>query len=176
MILELREIDSFPAHVFLEGNPEKLVLDYNGIRGIKEIAVSLEIQKTDEEYFCQGEIEARVRLECARCLREFDSRIKNKTNFIICSESLHAARSGQGIDNEDYVFFQGPDLQADLTDIVRQSIILAVGMKPLCSEDCRGLCPNCGVNLNEQTCSCIAEKGDPRWESLKKLHMVNGQE
>ena len=77
----------------------------------------------------------------------------------------------EGIDdNEDYIFFKSSDLQADLSDIVRQAIILAVGMKPLCSEDCRGLCPDCGVNLNKQSCRCASEKIDPRWEGLKKLH------
>ncbi len=169
MILALNELDSFPAHIILEGDPEKIIPDFEGILGVKKVALSLGIQKSGEEYFCQGVIDATVRLECARCLGEFEFELRNKTDFIICSEGVYAERSKQGIDCEDYVFFQGPELQADLTDTVRQAIILSVGMKPLCSENCQGLCPRCGSNLNEQTCTCAVESIDPRWENLKKL-------
>lgn len=169
MILDLREIDNFPAHLFLEGDPSRIAPDYDGLRGVSKVTAELDIQKSGEEYFCQGQVEAMVRLECSRCLKEFDTQVGNKTDFIVCCESLYADRSNKGLDDEDYVFFRGSDLQADLTDIVRQTIILAVGLKPLCAEDCRGLCPTCGVNLNEQSCSCNAEKIDPRWEGLKRL-------
>jgi uncharacterized protein len=169
MILNLRELDSFPAHIILEGDPEKIIPVFEGILGVEKVALSLDIQKSAEEYFCQGVIDATVRLECARCLGEFECKLRNKADFIICSEGLYAERSKQGIDYEDYVFFQGPDLQTDLTDIVRQTIILAVEMKPLCSENCQGLCPRCGTNLNERRCSCADESIDPRWEDLKRL-------
>lgn len=169
MILDLREFDSFPAHAYLEGNPDRISLDYMGLRGVKKVTVELDIQKSAEEYFCQGKVEAIVKLECARCLQEFDACIDNKTDFIICSERQFSARTEKTIDDEDYVFFQRADLQTDLTNIVRQTIILAVGMKPLCSEDCRGLCPHCGVNLNKQSCHCAAEKIDPRWEGLNRI-------
>jgi uncharacterized protein len=169
MILNLRELDSFPAHVILEGDPGKIIPDFEGIVGVQKVSAVLDIQKSGEEYFCQGEIDATVRLECARCLSEFESELRNTTDFIVCSESLYAERIREGIDYEDYTFFQGADLQADLTAIVRQTIILAVGLKPLCSESCRGLCPHCGVNLNEQTCGCAAKHIDPRWEQLKKF-------
>lgn len=169
MILNLRELDSFPAHIILEGDPEKIIPDYEEILGIRKVSVSLDIQNSGEEYFCQGVVDAKVQLECARCLSEFDYELRNKTDFIICSEALYAERSKQGIDYEDYAFFQGPDLQTDLTDIVRQTIILAVEMKPLCSENCQGLCPHCGTNLNEQRCTCAVENNVARWDELRKL-------
>jgi uncharacterized protein len=169
MILALREADSFPAHVILEGVPGKIIPDYEGILGVEKVSAVLDIQKSGEEYFCQGVIEATVQLECARCLGVFEFQARSRTGFIICSESLYAEHSRQGIDDEDYVFFQGPELQADLTDTVRQAIILSVGMKPLCTANCQGLCPRCGINLNEHACTCAVENIDPRWEGLKKF-------
>ena len=47
--------------------------------------------------------------------------------------------------------------------------VLAVPMKNLCSEDCKGLCPKCGKNLNEGLCNCNEENIDPRWETIQKL-------
>ncbi len=169
MILDLREQDSFPVHLLLEENPAKIVADYDGLCEIRKVAVELDVNNSGEEYFCRGEVRATVRLECCRCLEEFNAEVEEQTDFIVCSESLHADRSAEAQDDEDYVFFQGPDLRADITDIVRQTIILAVGMKPLCAEDCRGLCPTCGVNLNEESCRCTVEISDPRWEGLKRL-------
>jgi len=61
------------------------------------------------------------------------------------------------------------DQVADLTDMVRQELLLALPMKPLCSEECKGLCPRCGVNLNIETCDCRVKGMDSRWEGLKDL-------
>lgn len=57
----------------------------------------------------------------------------------------------------------------DLTEAVRQYLLLAVPMKPLCRNECAGICPNCGKNLNEGSCECPAQEIDPRWSQLTKL-------
>ena len=62
----------------------------------------------------------------------------------------------------------GDDSFADLTEELRQDIILYFPSNPVCSEDCKGLCPHCGANLNEGPCSCRPE-GDPRWGGLDGL-------
>jgi uncharacterized protein len=59
--------------------------------------------------------------------------------------------------------------EIDLSFGVRESLLLALPMKVLCSEDCKGLCPHCGANLNEESCDCVAETIDPRWAELRKL-------
>jgi len=61
----------------------------------------------------------------------------------------------------------------DLDEYIRDYAVLAVPMKNLCSEDCKGLCPKCGKNLNEGTCNCSEENIDPRWESIQKLKTKN---
>ncbi|MEW5993713.1 MAG: DUF177 domain-containing protein [Candidatus Zixiibacteriota bacterium] len=169
MILNLRDFKEFPAHVFLRGDPQQLAMDYESVRGVDSVAAELDIQKSGEEFYCQGRVTAAVRLECARCLGEFAVNIGNNTDFIICSEDLYRSRSEKATDDEDYAFFQGADLQADISDVVRQAIILSIGLKPLCSENCRGLCPVCGANRNETACTCRQEAIDPRWEALQRF-------
>ena len=61
------------------------------------------------------------------------------------------------------------DEQIDLGQLVLEQFYLAVPMKPLCRESCRGLCPECGTNLNTGTCSCMREWVDPRLEGLRAL-------
>lgn len=59
----------------------------------------------------------------------------------------------------------------DLSEAVRQYALLAVPMKPLCTEDCAGLCPDCGQNLNRGACNCRQDDIDPRWTVLKQVNL-----
>lgn len=168
MILDLREFDSFPAETVLTGDSSSLNLDFQGLNELKSLRVDLRIQESGEEYFCQGTVQATVNVECSRCLNGFDKECESSIDFIACTETLHDDEKDV-LDTEDYAYFKDGDLQADISDIVRQAIILSLSLKPLCAEDCKGLCPQCGINLNETTCSCVKEVIDPRWEALKKL-------
>jgi uncharacterized protein len=168
MILDLREFETFPAHTLLEGDPENFVIDYEGLTKVNKVSHKLDIQQSGEEYFCQGKVSASVTIECSRCLKLFERHLDEKTDFIVCSKPDEEEKENIP-DNEDYAYFIGSDIQVDITDITRQAIILAVSMKPLCNENCRGLCQDCGANLNDSTCNCSKETIDPRWEGLKNL-------
>lgn len=168
MILDLREFETFPARALLQSRPGELEIEFNGLMAVKNAGLELKIQKSGEEYFCQGVVTALATLECSRCLEDFDTVLTGSTDFIVCAEGCHN-KDGDVIDDEDYAYFKGADLRADLTELARQAIILAVGMKPLCSEECRGICSQCGVNLNDETCNCINKIDDERREDLKNL-------
>jgi uncharacterized protein len=169
MILKMREFEEFPAQVYLHADQGQLKVIYDCVNAVGNIDVQLSIQKSGDEFFCLGELETSVNLICSRCLSNFDAHMRNNLDFIVCSEETHLERQSEALDDEDYVFIQGAELQADISDIVRQSIILGVGLKPLCSENCQGLCPTCGANRNEQQCDCRPQTIDPRWEALQQL-------
>lgn len=167
MILDLRQFETFPVNTVIEGIPERVSVDFDSFKRIVRVSQQLNIQKSGDEYFCQGTLTAEVELECARCLNKFVEKISTQLDFIACSEDVYAQRAYK--DTEDYALFQGGDLVTDISDIVRQAIILSVSLKPLCSEECKGLCSSCGINLNEGSCNCKKETIDPRWEALKQL-------
>jgi uncharacterized protein len=171
MILELKKFDNFPVHVELIDTFSKQNVEMDGISSIDKTMLELDIQKSGEEYFCQGQLTASVTVECSRCLKPLNQNIENETDFII---SAPKTPGDSIIDDEDHVYFDH-ELRADLWEIVRQTVILAVSMKPLCSEDCRGLCPHCGTNLNEKHCECNVRTIDPRLEPLKKLLPSNNR-
>lgn len=164
MILELKKFNTFPVHIKLEDAESQTNIDMPGIGSIDKSVLELDIQKVEEEYFCHGVLESQISLECARCLEPFKQKITNSTDFIASPPSHKAAPE----DDEDRVYYDA-DLRADLWEIVRQTVILAVSMKPLCQDDCRGLCPQCGTNLNVKKCKCRVTDIDPRLEPLKKL-------
>ena len=169
MIVDFREFETFPAHKVLEGGPENISLDYQGVHSVKSVKVDLSIQQSGEEFFCQGEVVAAVTVECARCLGSFDSNIVGKTDFIVCSADLTETNAKEAVDTEDYVHFVDQAMRADISEVVRQAILLEVDLKPICSEDCKGLCDQCGKNLNEDDCDCQNEVIDERWAALKDV-------
>ncbi|HOP06506.1 MAG TPA: DUF177 domain-containing protein [candidate division Zixibacteria bacterium] len=167
--MDLREFAEFPARKRIEGNPSEFKLDYDSIEGVRQILADLSIQRSGEEYFCRGEISATMTLECARCLGTFEVKVVADVDFIACSRSHYDSFRSEAVDSEDYVLFDGMNLVCDITDQVRQALLLCVDMKPLCSEDCRGLCSVCGANLNNGDCNCERKETDPRWSELADL-------
>lgn len=169
MIINFREFETFPAHKVLEGGPDSISLDYQGVHSITAVKVDLSIQQSGEEFFCQGEVSAEVKTECARCLGSFDLSVVGHTDFIVCSTDRRDANAKEAIDTEDYVPFVDQAMNADIGEVVRQAILLEVGLKPLCSDVCKGLCALCGKNLNKGACDCQNEVIDERWAALKDL-------
>lgn len=167
MILDLRVFEEFPAETAIEADEGEFdPLDDSVVR-VDSVGCELAIQKSAQEYFCQGRVKARMKLECARCLADFGNEVDTDISFVVCSKD--EAEQYRGRDDEDYVCFEGNDLQVNIVEPVRQALVLALPMKPLCSEDCRGLCSRCGANLNRKQCDCNNDTTDPRWDGLKGL-------
>jgi|HigsolmetaGSP12D_1036236.scaffolds.fasta_scaffold01453_3 uncharacterized protein len=113
-----------------------------------------------------GELSGRIRLSCSRCLSPVDSdyRVPYRESFQpVASEEKAVEEEGA-----DFVPFAGDLL--DIRPFLEEELLLHLPYAPLCSEDCRGLCPECGANLNERTCGCDRETIDPRLAVLKDWH------
>ncbi len=169
MILDLRKYEDFPVRELLDIGPSQVRLFRDDVKKIISVLIDLSIQKSGEEYFCRGKITALVMLECSRCLEETSTELFETADFIICSANRATVKDKNIVDDEDYVYYQGDELRVDLSDIIHQTLILALPMKPLCSETCRGLCPRCGMNLNTGRCNCRVKEPDERWRGLRNL-------
>ncbi|RKX28346.1 MAG: hypothetical protein DRP47_04525 [Candidatus Zixiibacteriota bacterium] len=169
MKLCLRDIDAFPARVCLKADPDSFKINYDGVFGTRQVEVDLDIQKSGDEFFCQADVRGIVVLECARCLEHYEAELTSIINFIVCSKATYDEFRKEAEDDETYIFYRGEEQAVDISEIVRQSIMLAVPMMPICSDDCKGLCPTCGINLNLHDCDCSQEHIDERWEGLRDL-------
>lgn len=173
MKLDVNRFESFPARVVLEGRLDPLKPDSDSLIGIGQVRIDLRVQKSNDEFYCQGEMTAKATLECARCLGEFERELSGKVDFIVSDKEKQSQWATEAIDDEDYLFLDSSGLSVDLTPIIRQAIVLSLSMKPICSENCRGFCSVCRVNLNKSSCNCQQKSTDPRWDALKDL--ANGQ-
>ena len=142
-------------------------VDIAGEEGRVEGKVTL--TRTDRSILVNCVLRMEIELACSRCLNLFSCplilRIAEEyfpTIDIITSAPIAVPdESGRFIIDEHHVL--------DLTEAIRQYTVLATPMKPLCRDDCAGLCPRCGHNLNEGKCSCPPPDADPRWAALRNL-------
>ena len=128
------------------------------------------LSKFENQIILDSETEINANLICDRCVGDFQSIIKSKFRTVY----LYMANYDDADNEKEDVVFIHPDRDnIDLDEYIRDYAVLAVPMKKLCKEDCKGLCPKCGKNLNEETCNCNEENIDPRWESIQKLKTKN---
>lgn len=105
------------------------------------------------------------KFQCDRCLEKFTKEIIAKSQIIYTED--YGLIDGE--DKSEILYLNPGKEEICISEDIRQFVILNIPAKLLCNENCKGLCPNCGENLNISKCSCKEELIDPRWEKLKKL-------
>ncbi|MDQ7783386.1 MAG: DUF177 domain-containing protein [Desulfomonilaceae bacterium] len=125
--------------------------------------------ESGENLLLSVRIQARMHLSCFRCLREFDSDHEIEMDVIVRRKDKESPGDDEVVDSgANEVWTEGPEL--DLGTLLAQELLLEMPMKPLCSQDCAGLCPRCGALKGSDQCTCREEhETDPRWHALAKL-------
>lgn len=129
----------------------------------------LRLHRTNQGIYVDGVIETSVRLECTRCLRPFSMALSfplREEFYPVINVLSGAPVAGP---HDDDAFAIDEHHQVDLREPIRQALVLALPMKPLHSEDCKGLCPHCGKDLNDGPCGCAVEEEDPRMSAMRAL-------
>jgi uncharacterized protein len=108
-------------------------------------------------------------LQCARCLEPVKQEVTRDFELLYRPLGADAGRDELSVtDAEAEIgYYQGDGLL--LEDVLREQVLLALPLKVTCGPDCKGLCPQCGKNLNQEQCSCSTAVEDPRWAALKEV-------
>ena len=155
-IIDLARLDKTGEEISGETSIEAFDYDTEFVHPLSGVIYRVFAQITGSELLVRGSLEADFTALCSRCSKEFTftAEVPDYTaSFEI---------------NEKIEYF-------DLTNDVRESIILALPTYPVCREDCKGLCAKCGKDLNESPCECAIQSGDGRWNALDAL-VVEGNE
>jgi uncharacterized protein len=117
----------------------------------------------------RGHLSAGLELQCARCLEPVPQKVEREFELLYRPLGADAGRDELSVtDAEAEIgYYQGDGLE--LEDVLREQVLLALPLKVTCRQDCKGLCPHCGKNLNQDRCSCTIAAADPRWEALKEI-------
>jgi uncharacterized protein len=154
---------TFDVEVDISGIDPDLVLT-------KPLTGRIRLLRTDSGILATGRLQTEACVPCRRCLESMTVgvEIELEEEFRPSIDILTGAAIAPADGEDEVTRIDGHHI-LDLTEVVRQSLLLATPATPLCRPDCRGLCPTCGANLNQEPCSCQREEEDPRLAVLRDL-------
>jgi uncharacterized protein len=141
-----------------------------------DVALAFDIHKDQDRYRLVGTVRATLQLGCSRCLEPYTVPAACAFDLRYLPQAANTGGEEQEVGEDDLSTAFYRDAAIDLADLVREQLYLALPMKPLCRPECRGLCPQCGTNLNRETCGCERRWVDPRLEGLRALLKDEGKD
>lgn len=174
MRISIADIKSEPGlrkQVVLEFSPETLELGGQEVRFERPFRGTAEIWNADDRILVRGELTGEATLVCSRCLTPFTQPLTVSFEEEFVPAGFEGAASDEEQEQSERSVTEYTGDEIDLSEPLRDNILLALPMKPLCDEACRGICPKCGTNLNQGQCTCSdsSKAVDPRLSVLKDL-------
>jgi len=169
MRIDVRELELRPLRYSAELSQQELGFDPKDVHIHGGVQVELLVEKRGYDVRVRGTLKAQVDLSCSRCLDPVRVGIASDFDQLYESNAAHPLTGEIALREKDtdIAFFSGNTIE--INDIVREQVLLAVPMKPICREDCKGLCPHCGRNMNVDACDCGNLFSDPRLAELSKI-------
>ena len=117
----------------------------------------------------RGGYQGRVEVPCARCLTPVEIPVEGQFDLIFRPLGADQGAPERAISTSETEigYYQNGGLA--LEDVLREQVLLSLPVRTLCRQDCKGLCPHCGRDLNSESCTCEAASSDPRWSALSDL-------
>ena len=155
-------IETFESPEWLVNVPELSDGDKN-TKLTSRFDIDLRLHKVLREVTVSGNVRFSIEAPCSRCLKTVKLDLKPEVNLVLTPEES----TGEEDDDVNHETYAGDEV--DISDYIREQIAMSLPFKVVCSDKCKGLCPNCGVNLNDETCECDSQRIDPRLAVLKNL-------
>jgi uncharacterized protein len=131
--------------------------------------LSFDVTKDDQRFHLDGNVKTTLELTCGRCLEPFRLDVDAPFDLRYLPKAANTGEGEAEIEEDDLTTAYYADDNIDLGQLMTEQFHLALPMKPLCAQTCRGLCPQCGTNLNLGSCECLTTWEDPRLAALKSL-------
>jgi uncharacterized protein len=133
------------------------------------LRIHLNVAREYDHIRVNGRVETSIHLDCSRCLGEYQVNIDSPfTIFYMRDEGMHQDEDVE-LAEEDLISATYEGDEIDFTTEITEQVILAIPFKPLCREDCKGLCSNCGAELNISNCSCNQDNMNLKFNALRNL-------
>jgi uncharacterized protein len=169
MLLDLNKLHGAREHFERVFQPSLFDPADEDYRVAAPVELAMDVEKAGPGvYRVQGRVTARLELECSRCVEPFEVPVDARFEFRYVPQTVVEA-SDREISDDDLTTAFYREGTLDVVEMVREQFQLALPMKPLCAQACRGLCPVCGANLNVADCGCKPVWEDPRLAPLKGL-------
>ena len=170
MLLDLNKLHGAREHVERTLQPSALGADDPDYRVVAPVDLVMDVAKVGAGAFeVTGRVKTQLELACGRCLEPYEIPVEASFELRYVPQSENVGEDEREIEDDDLTTAYYKDGVLDTGELVREQFQLALPMKPLCSDACRGLCPQCGTNLNRTDCGCAPAWEDPRLAPLKSL-------
>lgn len=131
---------------------------------VSPIHLAVHVQPADEGVLIRGDLKGNVEMPCNRCTEPAAAQLESKIEEY--EEIPLEGKPGKDADPNSLIVFENHAPMLNLADLAWEQFMLALPPNPLCMPDCKGLCPQCGINLNHQSCNCHTDSIDPRMAPL----------
>ncbi|MFY9269940.1 MAG: DUF177 domain-containing protein [Candidatus Manganitrophaceae bacterium] len=174
MVIRIKDIPAEGLLLSYQMDPLNGDLSEKGFKIDGPVDVSAKaIKHNGDKVYLRGMLTAEVASECGRCLKQFKTKIESDFHAEYLPRHGVSSEMEKELSQGDLAFHIYEDDTIDIDQEVEEQLILSIPMRPLCREECRGLCPQCGEDLNLKQCACPQETIDPRWSTLKELFKKN---
>lgn len=161
---DIRSLESRAAHVDGQLTPDDPVWEAGDARPSKPIRLEGRLSAAGlSRFYFSGRFSGETEVPCRRCLTDVTVPVSEEAHFIFSSEGEDSA------DDPDICPFDPNGRELDLRPALREVWLLTVPGFVLCREDCKGLCPTCGTDLNTGTCDCAPATTESRWDALRSI-------
>jgi uncharacterized protein len=174
MKISVDEVPQSPKEVHFSESLDQLNQTYRqsknrDFRFPSHLNVDLVYYRSGQDIFFSGRFDGRFTGCCGRCLEAYNFTLDTEFEFVLTPHSSKTVRRAEELRREDLGLSYYSTDEIDLAPLIAEQVMLALPTRPLCSDNCRGLCVSCGVNLNRETCSCSTTAGDPRMAIFRNL-------
>jgi uncharacterized protein len=171
MFLDVKELAVRKLRVRKKYAPGTVDYHTNDFRQAEPLEVCATAELLEGQIRITGELHTRLEMTCARCLEPVNEDVVREFDLYYrpLASMTKQEQERLKLDDTDIGFFEGEGLF--LADVLAEQVLLALPMKAICRSDCRGLCPECGVNLNNEECRCEVHVSDLRIAPLARLKL-----
>jgi uncharacterized protein len=169
MLLDISRMRGARDRIVRRYPPTAFEPEPDAYRVVEPVELAFDIFKDKRRFRLVGRVSTLLELACSRCLEPFRLSVDAAFDLVFMPAQENAGQGELEVDEEDLSTAFYRDNVIDIGGMMREQFLLALPMKPLCQEQCRGLCPGCGANRNVGSCSCSQGWTDPRLDALRGL-------
>jgi uncharacterized protein len=166
MIIDFREIELGKTKYYFDVEPESVGLEYPDVAFRHNVQTAVSALAVSDEIIIDGNTGTIATAECHRCLKTVELQINAAIRLIIQRTDNYEEKD---TGDENFVTVSKSESQYDLKPYCREVLLMEIPDKVLCKDDCRGLCPVCGADLNVEQCQCRVSGDGGQWDRLKEL-------
>ncbi len=176
MVISLRELELRSVRFSVDLPPGELTFggELKQISVLHSDGIAELVNEILGEIRIRGNLTVSMRAQCDRCLEDASVDLDRSFNLVYVPFAAATKGGEDSIDEAaaEIGYYEGSGL--DLNSVLQEVVLLALPMQVICRETCKGICPNCGQNRNQNDCNCQAKLGDDRWSKLKQIRIETG--